>query len=133
MARGAPDYWSATIASKSIFSPDQTLWYNFATSEVDWNEENVLIDYSVPADTILTISTGYIMSEQPMTSRCLIKIDTVTVHYVYFSINYNFPFNPNGIFELTEGQRLQLNAINHDDETLLFTASLIGFEQEATQ
>lgn len=133
MARGAPDYWSTSYLSKVTFAEGQTQWYEYAEDDCAWNTIVDLIDYTVPADTILVVNTGYVMSEQPMASRCIITLEAVDVQHFYFSINYNFPYSDSGIYRLTEGESIKLSVVNHDDETLIFTGALVGYEEIITQ
>ena len=133
MVRGAPDYWRTSYLSKVTFAEGQTQWYEYAEDDCAWDDQVVLIDYTVPENRILVINTGYVMSERPMISRCGVIINVTAIQTFYFSINYNFPYSDSGIYRLNEGDRIRLWVINHDDETIIFSASLIGYEEIITQ
>jgi len=132
--RGRPDYWYGMIGGRSTFAPGQSQFDALGEVAINSFSTDTLIDYTVPVDTILVITTGFISSEKAGRTRCKILIDSVPVTDISFDLYAVLPMNAQGLFELTEGEQIEVDMYNyHHAVSQYFWAGLFGYEEIKTQ
>ncbi len=134
MPHGLPDYFNASLPGKSIYGTGQTQWGEYGSAVIDEEGSSDLIDYTVPENTLLIITTGFLSCSFPTRVRVQIIVDAAEVHNLYFSEYAILPFSEQGIYELTEGQNVVVRVYNYADrEGQLYTINLLGYEITETQ
>lgn len=132
MAHGTPDYWPTT--NLSIFSEAYTdlisAWRQYNELTLDVGEDDTIIDYTVPAKTILVIGAGFFGCDRPGINRIITKQDAETICDFHYDVYDVWPPVPWGLYRLTAGEQLTLQVYNY---TLLdgvqFTATIVGFTE----
>lgn len=127
MAHGAPDYWTATIGSKSILSPDQTAWYQYGTAFVLGGAFATLVNYVVPAGQQLLIADGFVGCDSPCLHQVWIIINGVIQYSDRFSLRVDVPLNPDAPIVAIPGPGVNLQILNGDNQNINFYGALYGF------
>lgn len=135
MAHGTRDYWPTT--NLSIFSEAYTdkisAWVEFGLEVLGIAEDVIIIDYTVPADTVLVIGCGFFGCSRPGINRLIIKRDAETLADFDFDVYDPLPPVPWGLWRFKAAEQLTVQVYNF---TLLgavrFTATLTGFTELLT-
>jgi hypothetical protein len=134
MSRGAPDYWSTSYLSKIAFAAGQTQWREYGEAFTSSDGNSTLISYTVPADTILVVITGFASCSFPSKNRLRLRIDTVDFMDIYFDTYAVLPVSDAGILQLNETQLFEAIAYNQTDRVgQKYATAFFGYEETQTQ
>lgn len=131
MAHGRPDYWKGILPGQNIWAAGQSSWYAAESGDIGFGANADLIDYPVPADTILHITAVFVGCNFPGIQKYAINFPPVPLSEIYYDSQGVLPMNPLGTFEVTEGNSVVVTVYNIADMLHTFNVLLLGFEEVA--
>lgn len=126
MAHGAPDYWRAMVASKSLYAPNQAFWHEYKSDIVASAGNSDLVNYTVPAGKTLLVAGGFVSAWGGHAHSVWISIGVITHFLSYFETALPFPFNPDAPLEVMPTYTIILNVTNLDECNIAFSGGLYG-------
>jgi len=133
MPHGTPDYWPTTNLSifSEAYTDKITAWREYEEIRLDIGVEDTIIDYTVPAGTILIIGAGFFTCDRPGLNTLKLLKDAGRLGLIYFDCYDILPPVPWGLYRLIAGEQLTVDITNHTRlDGVYFSATLTGFTED---
>ena len=127
MASGRPDFWRGVMPVQPVLGANQVVWYAVDHDTLDGAPAVDLINYTVPDDYKLYITSGIISCSMAGREYFTLKIDDVEIFAAYYDSLFQLSTNSLGCFVLDAGEKLTIMVSNNDPAANIFWVTLTGF------